>query len=98
MASTATVSATSVALTATTTNKTTTAGVTEDLDPAAPRAAKGRSIIAEKRQLTHFVIISTIYCQVILPLKKKGRIQKFSNKFFRWFPIGQKEKASKLVW
>ena len=96
MASTATVSATSVALTATTTNKTTTAGVTEDLDPAAPRAAKGRSIIAEKRQLTHFVIISN--CQVILPLKKKGRIQKFSNKFFRWFPIGQKEKASKLVW
>ena len=97
MASTATVSATSVALTATTTNKTATAGVTEDLDPAAPRAAKGRSIIAEKRQLIHFVIISTIIAKWFCHWRK-GRIQNFSNKFFRWFPIGQKEKASKLVW
>ena len=92
MASTATVSATSVALTATTTNKTTTAGVTEDLDPAAPRAAKGRSIIAEKRQLTHFVIISTIIAKWFCHWRKKGKIQNFLTNFLGGFLSGKKKK------
>ena len=91
MASTATVSATSVALTATTTNKTTTAGVTEDLDPAAPRAAKGRSIIAEKRQLTHFVIISTIIAKWFCHWRK-GKIQNFLTNFLGGFLSGKKKK------
>ena len=91
MASTATVSATSVALTATTTNKTATAGVTEDLDPAAPRAAKGRSIIAEKRQLTHFVIIS-----YLLPsdfaIEEKAEFKIFLTNFLGGFLSGKKKK------
>ena len=62
MASTATVSATSSALTATSTNKTTTNVVTEDLLPTAPAAAKGRPIIA-----VQFFFHFNIFFQVIFP-------------------------------
>ena len=92
MASTATVSATSGALTATTTNKTASAGVTDDLVPAAPAAAKGRSIIAGQGQLTHFVIIS-FCCQVKKAIQdSKSCLQFFLTNLLGGFLSGKKKK------